>query len=114
MAVRVAQAGSNEWHGTHGGEAGNQRRTGVTASNPAGNLDGELNISDWYNKPWTYVIRAKDPAKREIIANTAYACVANPKIGYDQNQRQTLYDQMRQKNWDASKVGYCETIIAYK
>lgn len=102
MAVMIAQAGSNEWGGTHGGEAGNQKRT-------AGNMDGELNIKEWYDKPWVYCIRPKDPNKAEILAQTAYDCVANPKIGYDQNERQTLYYQLKANNWNPSKVGYCET-----
>lgn len=102
MAVKLAQASINEWGGTHGGNAGNQTRT-------PGNLDGELNVREWYDRPWTYCIRPKDPAKAEIIANTALACVKNVKIGYDQNERQSLYRQMKANDWDATKVGPCET-----
>ena len=102
MAVKIAHAGSNEWGGTHGGEAGNQRRT-------PGKLDGELQVSDWYNKPWKICLRPKDPKKAEIIANTALGCVKNAKIGYDQNERQTLYYQLKANGWDPAKVGYCET-----
>ena len=102
MAVTLAQAGLNEWGGTHGGEAGNQRRT-------PGNLDGELSVRVWYNKPWTYCIRPKDTNKGNIIADTALGCVKNAKIGYDQNERQTLYWQLKANNWDPAKVGYCET-----
>lgn len=100
--IKIAQAGLNEWGGTHGGQAGNQLRT-------AGNLDGELNVHEWYNKPWTYCIRPKDSVKAAIMAKTAYECVKNKKVGYDQSERQTLYWQMKANNWDASKVGYCET-----
>lgn len=100
--VRIAQAGLNEWGGTHGGEAGNQLRTD-------GKLDGELNIREWYNKSWEIVIRPKDPKKAEIIAKTAYECVLNKNIGYDQSQRQTLYYEMKGNKWDASKVRPCET-----
>lgn len=100
--IKVAQAGLNEWGGTHGGAAGNQTRT-------EGNLDGELNVREWYNKPWTYCIRPKDSKKAAIIAQTAYDCVKNAKVGYDQNERQSLYWQMKANNWDGSKVGYCET-----
>ena len=102
MDIRLAQAGLNEWGGTHGGEAGNQLRT-------KGKLDGELNIVNWYSKPWEYVLRPKDPKKAEIIANTAYNCVRNANIGYDQSQRQTLYWEMKGNGWDASKVKPCET-----
>lgn len=100
--IKFAQAGSNEWHGTHGGQPGNQRRT-------EGNLDGELNICEWYNKPWTYCIRPKDSNKAAIMAKTAYECVKNSKVGYNQNNRQSLYWQMKSVNWDASKVDYCDT-----
>ena len=102
MAVRIAQAGLNEWGGTHGGQAGNQTRT-------AGNLDGELNVRDWYSKPWNICIRPKDSNKANIIADTALGCVKNAKIGYDQNERQTLYYQLKANKWDPAKVGYCET-----
>lgn len=102
MAVRIAQAGLNEWGGTHGGQAGNQTRT-------PGKLDGELNIENWYSRPWAICLRPKDPTKANIIADTAYGCVKNVKIGYDQNERQTLYYQLKANNWDPSKVGYCET-----
>lgn len=102
MAVRLAQASINEWGGTHGGEAGNQKRT-------AGKLDGELNVRDWYDRPWPYLIRPKNPEDGKKMAATALACVKNEKIGYDQNERQTLYKQMKANNWDATKVGPCET-----
>lgn len=102
MAVRIAQAGLNEWGTTHGGQAGNQTRT-------AGKLDGELNVENWYSRPWTICIRPKDVNKGNIIADTALGCVKNAKIGYDQNERQTLYYQLKANNWDPAKVGYCET-----
>lgn len=100
--IKFAQAGLNEWGGTHGGQPGNQLRT-------EGNLDGELNVCEWYNKPWEYLIRPKDPKKAAIMAKTAYECVKNKKVGYNQNNRQSLYWQMKGTNWDASKVGFCDT-----
>ena len=100
--IKIAQAGLNEWGGTHGGQPGNQKRT-------EGNLDGELNVREWYNKPWKMVLRPIDSKKADIIARTAYNCVRNAKIGYNQDNRQSLYWQMKGVDWDASKVGYCDT-----
>ena len=51
--MRIAQASSSE-NFTNYGTAPNQRRTGVTAAHPEGNLDGELNIVGWYG-PWEKV-----------------------------------------------------------
>ena len=87
--IRVAQAGSDERYQFNFGQAGDQRK-GTPDAN--GCFTGELNVQPWYNKPWDYVIRPKDPEVADKIAQAAYMICLNPKVGYDQNQDETLWD----------------------
>lgn len=110
MSIKLAQASSSEFYSAWG-VAGRQR-------------DGELNIVDWAiipEKPWTHVFRAKDPAKREIIASTLEKAVANYCIGYSQNNgdspRTTLWDYAQIQGWDVAKVNKvcncdCSSLVA--
>lgn len=98
MAVRIAQASADE----------NGRYTGGAAGNQSGS---ELNIRTWYNRPWDTVLRANDPELGKKIANVAQILAKCTKIGYDQYQRTTLYNQCAAIGWDISKInqiGYCE------
>lgn len=101
VTVKVGSARIDENGRAGGGRAGDQ--TGK-----------EVAIENWYyhSLGW-YVLRAKDSAKREKIAqDMEYAC-NNATIGYDQYQNTTLWSV-------ASKVGYnckkvttpCETDCA--
>ena len=95
--IRIAQASSSE-HFSAWGEPPNQRRTGVTASNPGGNLDGELNIIPFYG-PWEKVFRCNDAAKAEKIASFMEKAVRNGAyIGYGQNNgkypRTGVFDEL--------------------
>lgn len=86
--IRIAQAASSEY-GTAWGTPPNQRRTGVTAAKPQGNLDGELNIVKFATNGWSFVYRAADPAVAERIAKIMERAVANGAyIGYGQNNGQ--------------------------
>ena len=58
MAFKIAHAASSENY-TNYGTAPNQRRTGATPSNPGGNMNGELNITDFTNS-FTCIFRPKD------------------------------------------------------
>lgn len=104
--VRIAQASKDE----------NGRYTGGTAGNQSGT---ELNIREWYNRPWDTVLRAIDPALGDRIATVAQALANCPRIGYDQGQRTTLYDQCAAIGWDINKLGLikncecdCSSLIA--
>ena len=65
----------------------------------------EVSTQNWYlhSKGWR-VFRAKDAAKAEKIAqDMQYAC-DNPHIGYDQNERNTLYNAAKPYNFNCSMV----------
>lgn len=92
--IRIAQASSSETF-TRYGIAPNQRRTGVTAAKPQGNLDGELNIINW-DGGWEAVYRPIDPEVAEKIANIFYQAVANGShIGYSWNGFTGLFDWLK-------------------
>lgn len=83
--IRIGQAASSETFGKFGTPP-NQRRTGVTADKPGGNLDGELNIQPFYTGNWQAVFRCKDPKIAERAATILEKAVANgSKVGYGQN-----------------------------
>lgn len=96
--VKVGSASIDENGKAHGGKAGNQ--TGR-----------ELKSQNWYlhKKGWR-VFRAKDP---KVAADICYAmkrAIANKKIGYDQWQRNTLYNYAEKVGFDPGKVTiHCET-----
>ena len=79
MAVKIGSARIDENKKAKGGKSGDQ--TGI-----------EVSTQNWYkhSKGWR-VFRAKNVALANLIADDMeYACL-NPNIGYDQNQRGTLY-----------------------
>lgn len=98
MAVMIGSARIDENGHATGGKAGDQ--TGK-----------EVSTQSWYkhSKGWR-VLRCKDPAKALKIAEAMIAACKNPKIGYDQNQRLTLYNLAKEVGFDPGKVTTaCET-----
>lgn len=92
MAVRVGSARIDERGAATGGKAGDQTK-------------GEVSTQAWYkhSKGWV-VLRAKDDITRSKIAEAMEAACANDHIGYDQSQRNTLYEAVKSKGFDPSKV----------
>lgn len=91
MAVTIGHASIDERGKAKGGSAGDQ--TGR-----------EVYTRSWYSKPWTAVIRPKNSGVAEKIAKAMEQACANPRIGYDQNQRTTLYTRAAAAGWDLSKI----------
>ena len=98
MAVKIGSARIDENGHATGGKAGDQ--TGKEVSTQA-----------WYkhSKGWR-VFRAKDPdVAAKIAQDMEWAC-ANKNIGYDQNQRLTLYNVAKPLGFNCKKVDTpCET-----
>ena len=92
MAVYVASARIDENGNAHGGKAGDQ--TGKEVSSQA-----------WYehSKGWV-LLRCIDPEKRKKIAKCMRDACENPLIGYDQNQRDTLYNAVKDKGFDVNTL----------
>ena len=79
MAVLIGHARISE-KGTIEGVAGDQ--TGH-----------EVEVSEWYSGGWLAVYRPNNETDAERIASTCEACCRNDKIGYNQNERLTLYTE---------------------
>lgn len=95
--IRIAQASSSENFTTYG-KAPNQRRTGASRAKPEGNLDGELNVVDWYGG-WEAVYRPVDGAVAEKIAVFMYRAVANGNYwGYSWSGNTEAWDALHAKN----------------
>lgn len=91
MAVKIGHASIDENGKISGGVAGDQTKT-------------EVCIRTWYSKPWGFVLRCKDTSKAEKMAVACEQGCGNNKIGYDQVQRNTLYTQAKNVNYDLSKI----------
>ena len=87
MAVKIGHASMSE-HGTTTGTAGDNNKK-------------EVCTSSWYleKRPWV-VLRCKDPSKREKIAQAMERAIKNDAIGYDQNQRDTLFNNVKNRGYD--------------
>lgn len=91
MSIKIGHASLDERKKIKGGAAGDQ--TG-----------SEVCTRTWYNGSWGFVLRPKDA---ELAEKSAQACekgCANNNIGYDQNQRNTLYTQAVAVGFDLSKI----------
>ena len=96
--VKIGSARIDENGNATGGKAGDQ--TGK-----------EVSTQNWYkhSKGWR-VFRAKNSGVAEKIAFDMQAACDNPKIGYDQSQRDTLYSVAKLVGFNCAKVAAsCET-----
>lgn len=74
-------------------------------SGSAGDQTGkEWELKAWYNRPWTVVLRYPDPAVGIRIAELGIAAALNNKIGYDQYQRTTYWNELQKSGYDPSKI----------
>ena len=92
MEVKIGHALRDENNKLKNGKAGDQ--TGK-----------EVLISNWYlhSKGWV-VLRPKSPAMAERIAQAMEMACKNPHIGYDQNNRYSLYNEVKNKGFNPSKT----------
>ena len=90
--VYIGNAVGDEHGNASGGEAGNQNGK-------------ELRTQPWYlNKKGWIVLRPKDSAVASKLAYDMKAACNNTHIGYDQKQRNTLFDAASKVDYDCSKV----------
>lgn len=97
MAIKIGHASIDENRKIKGGSAGDQTKK-------------EVCTRSWYTTGWDCVLR---PKTKELAEKSAKACekgCANNKIGYDQNQRNSLNTQAKKVGYDLSKITTkCET-----
>ena len=87
----ISNSGSDENGGYTGGKAGDQ--TGK-----------EWRMRDWYNRPWSCVLRYPDQAAALKIAMLGIDAALNDHIGYDQSQNRTYLAQLKKVGWEPSKI----------
>lgn len=93
MGVKIGSARIDENGNARGGKAGDQR-------------GGEVATQKWYlhtQGRWR-VFRAKSEDVREAIARNMQAACDNNNIGYDQDQRDTLYKAAKPLGFDCARV----------
>ncbi len=92
MAVKIGSACIDENGRISGGASGDQ--TGK-----------EVTTQDWYlHKQGWDILRPNNAAQAEKIAKCMENACANNNIGYDQNQRNTLYNEASKYGFDCAKV----------
>ena len=91
MAHYISNSGGDERGKAYGGQAGDQ----------TGN---EWTIRTWYNRPWSCVLRYPDIKVGKKLAELGEKAAKNDKIGYDQWQRDTYWNQLQKVGYDPSKI----------
>ena len=87
----ISNSGSDENGAYSGGQAGDQ--TGK-----------EWRMREWYNRPWTCVLRYPDQKVALKIAQLAIDAALNDHIGYDQSQNRTYLAQLKTVGWEPSRI----------
>lgn len=97
MSIRIGHASGDENGGAHGGKAGDQ--TGR-----------EVREQEWYAGNWSIVLRPKSSDVAEKMATACEVLARSNLVGYDQWERNTLWDELEKVNWkpEALKTK-CET-----
>ena len=90
MAVTICHASIDENGRAHSGAAGDQ--TGK-----------EVCTRSWYSKPWDVMLRYKDSSIAKKAAKIAKKLANSNLVGYDQYQRNTLYQALKSYDWDVDK-----------
>ena len=83
-----------------------------TGGKPGDQTGREVYIADWYiieKSPWTNVFRAKKEKTANKIASAMIKACKNDNIGYNQNDRTSLYKLASANGWQIDKVGKCNT-----
>lgn len=97
MAVQCAWASIDERGKISGGKAGDQTKK-------------ETKVGSWYDFGQTTVIRWKDTGLAKKCADAMKYICKELNVGYDQNQRTSLYNALKKVNWDYKKVSKTQAL----
>lgn len=87
----ISNSGHDENGKYSGGKAGDQ--TG-----------GEWTIQKWYNRPWTVVLRHTRETVGQLIAELAREAAENNLIGYDQGDRYTFWQKLKDAGYHPKNI----------
>ena len=90
MAITICHASIDERGKANSGQAGDQTKR-------------EVCTRTWYSKPWGVMIRCNDQKIAKKAAEIAKKLADSNLVGYDQYQRNTLYQALKKNNWDVDK-----------
>ena len=76
---------------------------GTTKGNAGDQTGKELNIRDWYSRPWDVVIRYKDSEIASKVVESAKILTESNLVGYSQADRNSLYKALKKYNFDIKK-----------
>ncbi len=79
----------------------NGKYTGGAAGDQTGT---EYQVRAWYNRPWLCVLRHPDAKVGRKLAAIARNAANNECIGYDQGQRGTYYEKLREADWRPKNI----------
>lgn len=75
-----------------------------TITGKAGDQNGkEVCTRGWYSKPWTIMLRHRDPLIAKKACEIAKKLADSNLVGYDQNERNTLYAALKKYDFDVDK-----------
>ena len=86
---------------SNSGKDENGSYTGGKAGDQSGH---EWELKPWYNRPWSVVLRFMDQSVALTIARLGIAAALNNKIGYDQYQRTTYWEQLQKAEYDPAAI----------
>lgn len=87
----ISNCGKDENGAYSGGQAGDQ--TGQ-----------EYHLVNWYSRPWSAIYRHPNANVRATISRLAADAANNNKIGYDQSQRGTFWNELQKVGYEPSKI----------
>lgn len=87
----ISNSGGDENRGTRGGQAGDQ--TGK-----------EWELKGWYNRPWSVILRWPNQTVAQTIAKLSIDAALNNKIGYDQGQRNSYWNELQKVDYNPAKI----------
>lgn len=78
----------------------NRKARGGKAGDQTGR---EVCTRSWYSKPWGMVLRCKNQAIAKKARDIAIKLANSNLVGYDQNERNSLYRELERNGWDVDK-----------
>lgn len=97
MSILIGHASKDERAQSSGGQSGDQ--TGK-----------EVYVGYWYDGSWNIVLRPKSATVAEAMAAACETLCKSNLVGYDQGERNTLWDELERVGWEPSRLRVsCET-----
>lgn len=84
--------------------SGSDERREYKGGKPGDQTGREWAVINWYNRPWTVMIRPKNPAIGAKATELAHKAADNNHIGYDQNTRYTFWQNLAKVGYDPAKI----------